>query len=125
VADTVLVAEDEPGLLRLASLVLERAGFRVLKAQDGPEAMATLASGPVDVLLLDATLVPTGAEMVLRSLQAEGRGRVGVVVFSGAPLEDDLRALLTSLSGRFLPKPFAPHELIEAVRDSTRDAGRV
>jgi DNA-binding response OmpR family regulator len=115
-AGTVLVADDEEMLLRLVEDVLHRAGFQVVTAATGGEALEAFRSDPaaVDAVLIDAGLPPSGAAEILRSMLAL-RGGVGVVVSSGGAPDQELQDLLTSCGGRFLRKPFDPETLISTV----------
>jgi DNA-binding response OmpR family regulator len=114
---TVLVADDEPQLLRLVVRVLEREGYDVVPARDGQEALAAFAERPgaVAALVLDAALVPEGAGGVIERVTAE-RPEVGVVLMSGDQLGPYLREALRQRGGRFLRKPFLPADLTAAVR---------
>ena len=49
----ILVVDDEPTILRVARTILEKAGFVVLSATDGPQAVRLLESQSVDALLTD------------------------------------------------------------------------
>ncbi len=114
---TVLVADDEPALLRLVTRLLEPEGFRVLPAADGTEAAALLATADpcVELVLLDAGLRPQGADPILKTIAEEGL-RVGAVLMSGSRLSDAARGLLDVCGGRYIAKPFAPDDLVEALR---------
>jgi CheY-like chemotaxis protein len=112
----VLVADDEPQLLRLLVRVLERAGYGVVAAADGREALAALAPGsaPVDAVVLDAALAPGGARAVLERAGAP-RPEPGLVLMSGDQIDAALQATLRQRGGRFLRKPFLPAALLAAV----------
>jgi two-component system NtrC family sensor kinase len=112
----VLVADDEPQLLRLLVRVLERAGYGVVAAADGREALAALAPGsaPVDAVVLDAALAPGGARAVLERVGVPSP-EPGVVLMSGDQIDAALQAALLQRGGRFLRKPFLPAALLAAV----------
>ncbi|MGI9430937.1 MAG: response regulator, partial [Myxococcota bacterium] len=69
-APTILVADDEHALLGLMGRILERAGYRVLRALDGDEALALFrsASGSIAAAVLDVTLPPSGGLSALREM---------------------------------------------------------
>jgi DNA-binding response OmpR family regulator len=115
-AGTVLVADDEPMLLKLVDSLLRRAGFQVVTATTSAEALVAFREDPaaIDAVLIDAGMPPSGAAEVLRSMLAL-RDAVGVVVSSGASPSDELQELLAGCGGRFLSKPFAPEALISAI----------
>ncbi len=115
-AGTVLVADDEAMLLRLVDSVLTRAGFQVIRAITGAEAVEAFSEDPaaIDVVVIDAGMPPSGAADILQSMLAL-RGDVGVVVSSGASPSPELQELLTRCGGLFLSKPFDPATLISAI----------
>ena len=115
----VLVAEDERQLLRLMERVLTQAGYKVLGARDGDEALASVAAhgARIGIAVLDAAIAPRGAGEILEALAKQGRG-IGVVLTSGDVLEGDLHQLMLDCDGIFLHKPFPPSALLRALEDS-------
>lgn len=112
----VLVADDEATLLRLITRVLERAGYQVIPAADGREALRSIeAQGDIlSAAVLDATLEPGGIGPLLEALGRSAK-QAGIVVTSGALLEPEAQALLDARGGRFVAKPFAPSGLLDAL----------
>ena len=121
---TVLVAEDESQLLRLMERVLVQAGYEVLSARDGDEALASVAAhgARIRVAVIDGAIAPRGAGEILEALKKQGRG-IGVVLTSGDVLERDLHRLMLDCDGFFLHKPFAPRALLRALEDSLVKGG--
>jgi CheY-like chemotaxis protein len=115
----VLVAEDESQLLRLIERLLMEAGYEVLSARNGDEALASVAAygARIDIAVLDAAIAPRGAGEVVEVLGKQSRG-IGVVLTSGDTLEGDLRQLMLDCDGIFLHKPFPPSALLRALEDS-------
>ncbi len=115
----VLIADDEPQLLRVLIRVLERQGYTVISAPDGKVAVEALrgASEAIDAIVIDAAIGPEGAGAVLEVLAAE-QPQIGVIVTSGGQLPDSLRSRLLASNGIFLLKPFPSSALVEAVEDS-------
>ena len=115
----VLVAEDESQLLSLLERLLARAGYEVLSARDGDEALASVAAygARIGSAVLDAAIAPRGAGEILEALGKQGRA-IGVVLTSGGVLEDDLHQLMLDCDGIFLYKPFPPSALLRALEDS-------
>ena len=115
----VLIADDEPQLLRVLIRVLERQGYTVISAPDGKVALEALreTSEAIDAIVIDAAIGPKGAGAVLEVLAAE-QPQIGVIVTSGDQLPDSLRSRLLASNGIFLLKPFLPNALVEAVEDS-------
>jgi signal transduction histidine kinase/CheY-like chemotaxis protein len=106
---TVLVAEDEPGVRRLACVVLEEAGCRVLEAADGAEALRAAASVQrLDLLVTDIGMPGLGGRELAEQV-ARRRPGVAVLYISGHPV------VIGDSSERVLEKPFTPSELVERV----------
>jgi CheY-like chemotaxis protein len=115
----VLVADDEPQLLRLMERLTRKAGYRVLTARDGNEAVEVFGAQPDDisVVVLDAAIVPYGSRRVLENIVGKSQ-RVGVVLISGDVLDDPLQALMLEHDGVYLHKPFPPAAYLQALEDS-------
>jgi CheY-like chemotaxis protein len=130
--ETVMIVDDEEAILGLCAVILERSGFRVLKAKDSAEAlrMCTAHIGPIDVLLTDLVLVPRGFriassedafpqvhghELALRALTIRPDLRVGFM--SGNPDKDLAGYGIKRGAYPFLLKPFSIEQLVQFVRD--------
>lgn len=112
----ILLAEDEDGVRRLTQVILQRAGYEVISAADGEEALA-LARGDeegLDLLLSDVVMPGVRGPELARTLAGEGIIR-RVVLFSGYP--EGLKG--TDLEGvdawELLPKPFTSAGLLNVV----------
>ena len=117
VEGTILLAEDEPAVRMLAREALVRAGYRVLEAEDGVEALAVSRGheGIVDLLLTDVVMPNLGGRELAARLLLERPG-VRILFMSGYP--NDARELgeLAGSTGDLLRKPFALKALVERVR---------
>lgn len=115
----VLVAEDESQLLRLVERLLVQAGYEVLSARNGDEALSSVVAygARIGIAVLDAAIAPRGAGEVVEALGKQSRA-IGVVLTSGDALEGDLRQLMLDCDGIFLHKPFPPSALLRALEDS-------
>ncbi len=112
--ETILLVEDEPMVRKLASLLLEGAGYTVLAAEDGEEALS-LAQGSladVDLLLTDVSLPGISGVDVAEDLRGR-RADLRVLFMSGY---SDQTIELQGREGDLLPKPFTPMSLAERVR---------
>jgi len=120
-ARTVLVVDDEPPVRRLVRRALEGAGYLVLEAADGEEALWLLDAQAVALVITDV-LMPgqDGIEVVL-DLRARP-APVPVVVMSGGGTGLDIETLVSSAlafgAAAALAKPFSVAELLAVVRDT-------
>ena len=113
---TVLLAEDEDAVRRLASRVLSKAGYNVLTAANGAEALAVSAAyaGTIDLLLTDVIMPGmSGRELAEQLLPL----RPGMLLLYASGYTEDaiIRHGVSSHETAFLPKPFTPAGLLHKV----------
>src|SRR3954464_7243148 len=115
---TILVADDESHILNVVSLKLRNAGFRVLTAHDGQEALDMARAEHPD-LIIAASRMPllSGLELCRRLKQDPATGSIPAIMLTarGYPLEPHD----TEESGilRMLSKPFSPRHLLATVHE--------
>ena len=114
---TILVVDDESGMRNLAGAILESAGFTVLTACDGGEAIRVFQrhAGEVAAIVLDLTMPVMNGEEAAAEL---GRIRAEVpIILSSGYSEHEVAARFAGkgLAG-FLKKPYEPAELTEALQ---------
>lgn len=113
---SVLLAEDDPALRRYLEVVLERAGYKVVAAADGLEAMKSLLTNSVDVVVTDAIMPNLSGYELCRFVR-------GSQHLSHLPI-----ILLTALNRRtatselvdvnaYLSKPVSPEKLLDCLTE--------
>lgn len=122
-AKRILVVDDEPSVRTLTRRALERSGWRVDLATDGPEALAIYEAlgTEIDLVLLDMTMPKMDGREVFRRLVALDP-QVRVVLTSGFSAEDAVARFGSGLCG-FIQKPYALKALQEVVREALEDPG--
>ncbi len=117
-SETILLAEDEPTVRMLTRMILERRGYRVLEAANGPEAVVLWDQHRDEIALLFTDLVMpggmTGIQLVQR-LRHE-QPRLKILMTSGYSAEIAGTELEPRPGDNFLQKPCAPERLLETVR---------
>ena len=112
----VLVAEDQEEVRELCASILERAGYRVLQACDGVEAVKVFqaCNERVDLLLLDVVMPRLNGRGAYESIVAGG---VSIPVIFCSGYHDDVlaRDYLVDTPGELLQKPYHPNELLARV----------
>ncbi len=113
----VLVVEDEPAVRRLLAYNLRAAGFEVIEAHDGEEALQLLEELPPDLLILDWMLPGlSGIELCRRLRRRTATAHLPVIMLTARVEERDrLRGLETGADD-YVTKPFSPAELVARVR---------
>ena len=120
----MLFVDDEPALRDLAERTLRPAGFQVLTAADGREALEVLRDRAADVraVVLDLTMPGLNGDEVLRELRRLRPG-VRVILSSGFSEQEVARRFAAGDLAGFLQKPYRPHQLLDAIRRAMQ-AGR-
>jgi len=111
---TILIAEDEPAIRALVSRTLSKAGYRVLDAGDGIEALERAAEAETISLLLTDLAMPRMGGVELRNRLREQHPALPVLFMSG--FVDDAVASLSS-DDLVLDKPFRSQDLLARVRE--------
>jgi len=112
--ERILVVEDDPAVRKLTVMSLRSAGYKVASASSGVEALAVTEEPAL--LITDLTLGDTDGMAVMDALTARWPG-LRTLCMSGYPLASLDRRLDTRVIPNFLPKPFSPGQLRDAVRE--------
>lgn len=118
----ILVAEDDPHILRLIAMWLKRQGHDVLEARNGLIARDLATQQIVDVLVTDVNMPGLDGLDLIAALLPAGRVRRGVVVLTNRWDHGDIADQLAAWEARVLPKPFSPTKLAEVIAGLTSDA---
>ena len=120
----VLVADDDPAILRLVKAIVEKEGYTVIAARDGKEAYKILQSGEAFIAAIFDVVMPyiQGTELV-RYMQSEKRlMKIPVIMMTA---EQNSRLSSDSFAAgavAFLPKPFTNTQLQTMLRMFIRQA---
>ncbi|MBW2244541.1 MAG: response regulator [Deltaproteobacteria bacterium] len=109
---TILLAEDEPSVRRMARVALEGAGYRVLEAENGDDAVTRFDAQPgdIDLLLFDLSMPGLDGLSAVEAIRTRAPG-LPALVMSGHPDRDRVWPADVPL----LSKPFGPTLLLEQV----------
>ncbi len=122
--ETILVVEDEKALRRVARRILGAAGYTVLTAAGGPEAIAICAQHGDDIhLLLTDMVMPSMSGMELAQELLQTRPALRVLYTSGYSDAGLVQQGVLEPGVHFLPKPFTAADLVKRVREAL-DSGR-
>ena len=121
---TILLVDDDPVIHQLYSAYLARAGFQVLNAYTGQEALQLALHDQPRLIVLDVNLPDRDGMSVLRELKRQSATeQIGVVVITGLT-EYRMHEQEASTLGAaaFLTKPFGPEQLVTEIRNALRVA---
>ncbi len=115
---SILLVEDDPAVRDLAFHVLRQAGYTVARATDGEEALTMLETRkeePFDLVLTDVIMPRLGGALLSESL-AQSHPGLPVLLSSAYMSGPALNDALARENSAFLSKPYAPADLVRAVR---------
>jgi CheY-like chemotaxis protein len=110
----ILIVNDEPDLVEVSRMILEAAGYEVVKTVDGTHAVDLARHEAPDAILLDFVLSGTDGGRVMQVLRADEVLRATPVVMMSA-LQDGAERARRAGADAFLQKPFTADELVDAV----------
>jgi two-component system, OmpR family, response regulator RegX3 len=119
-APTILVVDDEQSYRDALSVALEREGFRVEVAADGPEALERFDASKPALVLLDVMLPQVSGIDVCREIRT--RSRVPIIMVTARNAEIDAVVGLEVGADDYVSKPFRLRELVARVRAALRRA---
>ena len=111
---TVLVVDDEQNMVDLVGGYLQREGYRVLTAADGPTALELARSADPDVVVLDVMLPGFDGVEVCRQLR--GFSNAYVIMLTARTEEVDKIVGLAVGADDYVTKPFSPRELVARIK---------
>lgn len=117
-AKTILVADDEPFVLRSLEFILKKEGYRVVTAVDGQEALDKARSERPDLCLLDIQMPRMDGNQVCRHLREDPeRKNIYIVMITAKGQEADRQISLDSGANEYFTKPFSPRKVITRVKE--------
>jgi len=115
--ETVLIAEDDPIVRRMAARLLTRHGYKVLEAANGEEALREADRFPdtIHALLTDVIMPRLGARELIEEIRKR-RPEIKVILMSGYADDSQLRQSAGEHQIPFLSKPFTEMMLLHKIR---------
>jgi len=116
-AKTILVVDDERHIVRLVEVNLARAGYEVVSAYDGVEALEKIEESIPDMIVLDVMMPRMDGFEVLKKLQAAPEYKdIPVIMLTAKAQDADIFKGWQSGVSSYLTKPFNPKELLVFVQ---------
>jgi two-component system cell cycle response regulator len=121
---TVLIADDSPLVLRMIEDLLSRAGFSVVTARDGIEAVDKVFAEAVDLVILDVMMPRMSGYQVCRLLKSEpATAAIPVVILTSRDQAGDRFWGLETGADYYVTKDEAPQRILALVRQITENEG--
>jgi two-component system, OmpR family, alkaline phosphatase synthesis response regulator PhoP len=121
----VLICDDEPYIVESVSYVVRKAGFDVLTAEDGEQALEAAHREKPDLVFLDIMMPGLSGDEVCRRLKADPSTRdTHVVILTARGQEEDERRAMEMGADEFMTKPFSPRKLRARILELLGDPAR-
>ena len=119
----ILIADDEPNQIELLSFNLRQAGFTVIEAADGKQAVNMAEEVQPDLVILDWMMPHMSGIEVCRLLRSRPETKnLPVIILSARGEEGDRTLGLDTGADDYISKPFSPRELVSRVKALLRRA---
>ena len=117
--ELILLVDDEPSIIQLATLYLERDGFRINSVKDGRSALEFVRKNPTALMVLDIMLPEIDGFEVCKQLRNENNP---IPILMLTARDDDIDKILGLELGAddYLTKPFNPRELVARIKSILR-----
>jgi two-component system, OmpR family, response regulator VicR len=107
----ILVVDDEEGILKIISLMLEKAGYEVVTAGNGADGIQTFNDSPFDVVITDLLMPGINGDELARYVRNVMSKDIPIIGITGTPWCADLNCF-----DLVMKKPFSINKLVENVR---------
>jgi DNA-binding response OmpR family regulator len=108
----ILIADDDPDILALVSFRLERAGYEVVQARNGEEAVQVALARQPDLAVIDVMMPRIDGYEATRQLrQQEETSRMPIILLTARVQEEDIARAFDAGADDYVRKPFSPQEL--------------
>lgn len=123
---TILLADDDPAVSRFVEVILTRAGYTVVQASDGVEAIERVRRSAPDLVVLDIRMPRLDGLEVLRTLRQDpATSQIPVILLTTrAQVEDRVKGF-ESGADDYVPKPFEPQELLVRIQSLLKRSDKV
>jgi CheY-like chemotaxis protein len=114
----ILIADDEPHIVRALSFVFERDGYTVETASDGDAALQKIKETKPRIVFLDLIMPKMTGDEICRAIKLDEQLKdIHIVILTCKGQELDRELSISSGADSFITKPFSPKEVLKIVKD--------
>ena len=115
---TIVIADDEPHVLRSLEFILKKQGYKVVTAVNGEDALEKIHGCEPDLVFLDIQMPKMDGNTVLLKLREEPKYKdLYIVMITAKGQEADRLHSLESGANEYVTKPYSPRKLIGRVKE--------
>ena len=113
---SIMVVDDEPELVTIVCLMLEKRGFNVRCAYSGQDLFAGLEENKPDLILLDIMMPQMdGLEVLVRLRENPATASIPVILLTAKMQYEDILGGYKTGADFYIPKPFTKHQLLDGI----------
>ena len=113
---TILAVDDSASMRQMVSFTLKQAGYNVIEAENGQDALTKAKQGNINLVLTDVNMPVMDGIDLITACGAEGLPRVGTIMLTSRCDQTEIQEALKGLDVVLHPKPFSPSKLTDEVR---------
>ncbi|HZY41466.1 MAG TPA: response regulator [Anaerolineae bacterium] len=115
---TILVIDDDLDLQQMLRLMLQRGGHKVITTGDGPDGLAKAKAVKPDMSIVDVMMPGMNGYQVVRKMREDPElAKMAILILTARAQSVDREAALSAQADDYMPKPFAPNELLSKVNE--------
>jgi pilus assembly protein CpaE len=115
---TILVIDDDLDLQQMLRLMLQRGGYTVVATGDGPDGLAKAKAMKPDMAIVDVMMPGMNGYQVVRKMREDPElGSMVILILTARAQPVDREAAIAAQADDYMPKPFAPNELLAKVSE--------
>lgn len=123
--ENILIIDDEPVILNVASEILQKADYRVTTAGDGLEGYHKIKEGLFDLIITDIKMPKMNGMDLIHKIRQEISTDIPIIIMTGHGTIDIAIESLKHGTHDFIMKPFTSHDLRESVEDAIRKSNLI
>ncbi len=121
---TILIIDDDLDLQQMLRLMLQRGGYRVVTTGDGPDGLAKAKALRPDMAIVDVMMPGMNGYQVVRKMRDDpDLSRMVILILTARAQPVDREAAIAAQADDYMPKPFAPNELLAKVTELMANRG--
>jgi diguanylate cyclase (GGDEF)-like protein len=120
----ILIVDDEAAVLRSLERLISRAGYQVITASSGAQALALLAENPVQIILSDFRMPLMCGNELLKTVKKRSPQIVGLILSAYADFDAVVESLNSGIAFKFLQKPWTDHLLLAEIQKAELEYNR-
>ena len=118
----ILIVDDEPHIIKVLTVRLEKAGYEVIAAIDGQETLNKVRKEMPDLIILDLMLPGIDGYKVCRLLKFDERYKhIPIIVLTARVEEEDRKRSMEVGADEYITKPIKPDEFLDTIKKHLKE----